>query len=60
MEIDKPMDSIDSSTTTQPTEDTAVEAELTELIGDHHALTAPDAHAHDGAPRAKVIARGGW
>jgi hypothetical protein len=64
MEIDKPMNSIDSSTTTQPTEDTAVEAELTELLGDPHALTVPDAAApddrkvRDGVPMLTSIAGG--
>ncbi|HEX3476540.1 MAG TPA: hypothetical protein VHT91_16055 [Kofleriaceae bacterium] len=64
MEIDKPMNSIESSTTTQPTEDMAVQAELTELLGDPHALTTPDAatpddpEAHDGALMLTSIAGG--
>jgi hypothetical protein len=61
MEIDKPMNSIDSSTTTQPTKNTA---ELTELLGEPHALTAPDAaapdyrEARDGAPMLTAITGG--
>jgi len=64
MEIDKPMNSIDSSTTTQPTEDTAVEAELTELLGDLHPLTTPDVaapddpEARDGAPMLTALMGG--
>lgn len=64
MEIDKPMNSIDSSTTTQPTKNTVVQAELTELLGEPHALTAPDAAAPDyrearaGAPMLTAITGG--
>jgi hypothetical protein len=56
MEVDKPMNSIDSSTTTQPTEGATVEADLTELLGAPGAFAAPDAAApddrgaRDGAP----------
>jgi hypothetical protein len=64
VEIDKPMNSIDSSTTTQPTEGSAMEAELTELLRDPHVLTAPDAAApddraaRDGAPTLTCIPGG--
>lgn len=64
MEIDKPMNSSDSSTTTQPTEDAAVEAELTELLDAPSALAAPDAaasddrEARDAAPMLASIAGG--
>ena len=62
MEIDKPMNSIDSSTTPQSTEDAAVEAELTELLDDPGALAARDAAApdvaHDGAPMLAAGAGG--
>ena len=58
------MNSIDSSTTTQPTEDTAVEAELTELLGDPHPLTtldvaaSDDPESRDGAPMLTALTGG--
>lgn len=58
------MNSIDSSTTTQSTEDADVEAELTELLGGPSALAEPDAAApddraaRDGAPTLTCIPGG--
>lgn len=64
MEIDQPMHSIESPTTTQPAEDASAEGELAEILGAPDVLAETDApapndrKARDGAPMITSIAEG--